>query len=198
MGLAYQIQWRPGIGDPSFMGWFTVAAYALAALTCLLAAAKAVQVSGLTVGSRKMWIMVVIMMGLLCINKQLDLQSLITEIGRVISRKQGWYNERRDFQIWFVIGLPVIAFLATLCLAFKYRPFWKTHLLLASGIVFLLTFIVVRAISFHHVDALLKCQIAGVKLNWFLELSGIALIWLAAIFDCLNPKDHSSKNREPE
>ena len=39
----------------------------------------------------------------------------------------------------------------------------------------------VRAISFHHVDLILKMTVSGVRMNWFLELGGIALVWIAAI-----------------
>ena len=35
-----QIYWRPRIGDASFMGWLTVAAYGLTAVLCLVAALK--------------------------------------------------------------------------------------------------------------------------------------------------------------
>ena len=47
--------------------------------------------------------------------------------------------------------------------------------------MFLLTFIVVRAISFHHFDLFLKARVGGLKMNWVLELGGIALVALAAL-----------------
>jgi hypothetical protein len=47
----------------------------------------------------------------------------------------------------------------------------------------LLTFIVVRAISFHHVDVFLKSGIAGLRMNWLLELGGISLVGGAAFLD---------------
>lgn len=188
MAVVYQIRWRPEIGDPSLMGWITVAAYALAAFTCYLAARRANRAPGLAAGSRGMWILVTMMMAFLCLNKQLDLQSLATDVGRVVAWKQGWYKERRDFQKWFVLGALVAAFLTTAFFIFRYRTFWKTHFLLASGIAFLTTFIIVRAISFHHVDVILKSQIGGVRMNWFLELTGIGLVWLAAIWDYRYPK----------
>jgi hypothetical protein len=53
--------------------------------------------------------------------------------------------------------------------------------LLVSGLFLLLTFIVVRAISFHHVDEFIKVRVAGVRMNWLLELSGILLVMLAAV-----------------
>ena len=51
---------------------------------------------------------------------------------------------------------------------------------LRSGVLFLVTFLVIRAVSFHHFDSFLKVKLAGVKMNWALELGGIFLIGLAA------------------
>ena len=186
--LIHQFRWRPEIGDPSLMGWLTVAAYGLAAFTAWLAARRAGRAPGLTRGSRGLWLLVAAMMTLLCLNKQLDLQSLFTDIGRVLSRNQGWYKDRREFQKWFVLGVLAVSFLTTVFVVFRYSGFWKKHVLLVSGMAFLLTFIVVRAISFHHFDVLLKTRLWGMKMNWFLELTGIALIWLAAFLDYRNPK----------
>ena len=188
MDLIQHIRWRPQIGDPSFMGWLTVAAYALAAFTAWLAARRAGRAPGLAGGSRGMWLLVTALMVFLCLNKQLDLQSLFTDIGRAISWKQGWYQQRREFQKWFVRGVLAASFCTTAFLVFRYRGFWRKHFLLSTGLAFLLSFIVIRAISFHHVDVLLKASVAGVKINWFLELTGIALIWLAALLDYCNPR----------
>jgi hypothetical protein len=55
--------------------------------------------------------------------------------------------------------------------------------MLVAGLFLLLTFIVVRAISFHHVDVFLKSGIAGLKMNWLLELGGISLVVGAAFLD---------------
>jgi hypothetical protein len=48
------------------------------------------------------------------------------------------------------------------------------------GLFFLLTFIIIRAASFHHFDAFLGSRLSSVRLNWVLELSGISMILLAA------------------
>jgi hypothetical protein len=184
----HQFRWRPEIGDPSLMGWLTVAAYALAAFTAWLAARRAGRAPGLAGGSRGLWLLVATLMTFLCLNKQLDLQSLFTDIGRVLSHNQGWYAKRREFQKWFVLAVLAGSFLTTCFLAIRYRGFWKQHFLLGTGLAFLLTFIVVRAISFHHVDVFLKHAVAGVRMNWFLELTGIGLVWLAALLDYRHPK----------
>ncbi len=175
------------------MGWVTVAAYAFAAFTAWLAARRAGHAPG---GSRGLWVLVAMLMVFLCINKQIDLQSLFTDVGRVFAKKQGWYEDRRQFQKWFVVGILAASFLVTTLVAFRYRAFWKRHFVLAAGLAFLLTFIVVRAVSFHHVDALLKSRVGGMKMNWILEITGIALVWVAALLDCRKPKRSSAAVRK--
>ena len=44
-----------------------------------------------------------------------------------------------------------------------------------------MTFIIIRAASFHQIDHLLGLSIVGFKVNWLLELGGIACIAIAAI-----------------
>lgn len=63
----------------------------------------------------------------------------------------------------------------------RFHGFWLRHKLLAAGLLFLGTFIVVRAISFHHFDSILKLSFLGMKVNWIMELGGISLIVSAAI-----------------
>jgi hypothetical protein len=182
------LRWRPTIGDPSLMGWLTVAAYGLAAIVAYFAARRAGRAPGLAMGSRTTWLLVSALMTFLCLNKQLDLQSLFTDIGRVFSHRQGWYEDRREFQKWFVIGVLALSCVTALVTIIVFHKFWRYHFLLACGLAFMLTFIVVRAISFHHVDAFLRSRVGGAKLNWVLELTGIALVMIAAFRDWRFPR----------
>ena len=172
MDLLLKIKWRPEIGDPGFMGWFTVFAYAAAALLAWRAG---------TVCRDRIWQGVALLLAALCVNKQFDLQSLFTAIGREISHQGGWYERRRDFQKVFVLAVVAGAGLFGSWFLWRFRGFLAGHKLLAAGLLFLLTFIVVRAISFHHFDLFLKSRILGLKMNWVLELGGIALVAVAAI-----------------
>jgi hypothetical protein len=45
-----------------------------------------------------------------------------------------------------------------------------------GGLVFLMAFILIRAASFHHIDAMLKADLAGVRMNWVLEIGGISMV----------------------
>ena len=53
------------------------------------------------------------------------------------------------------------------------------------GLFFLLTFVVIRAASFHHFDAMLGYEILGARMNWVLELTGIYLIVVAALSEII-------------
>jgi hypothetical protein len=176
-----QIRWRPQIGDPSFMGWVTVVAYGAAAVLCFIAAFREQAAdAGETRSRRRMWLGVAILMSFLCINKQLDLQSLLMDVGRVLATQEGWYAQRRAVQRWFVIAVAVAGALTFVIIAWKIRTILRERMLLLLGLSSLLTFIVIRAASFHHVDVLLGLHIVGLRINWILELGGIVLVALGA------------------
>jgi hypothetical protein len=178
MDILEEFRWRPTIGDPSLMGWLTVAAYGVAALLALWVWYRQ---------KNQLWLFVALGMTLLCLNKQLDLQSLFTDIGRVASHHLGFYEVRRDFQKWFVLGVVGGAGIFSAWFVFRHHAFWLRHKLLSSGLLFLMTFIVVRAISFHHFDMFLKSRFLGMKMNWTLELGGILLVGLAAGMELAKP-----------
>jgi hypothetical protein len=46
----------------------------------------------------------------------------------------------------------------------------------ALGMAFLLAFVTVRAMSFHHVDALLGTRVLQIRVNWMLEIGGIGIL----------------------
>ena len=170
--------WRPGIGDPTFMGWFTVFGYLLASFLCWRAAKTSLPRWKKTgnAGPVFFWILVSILLLLLGFNKQLDLQTWFTEFGRDIAREQGWYERRHFVQVIFlllfaVFGLVVIGLLIRLT-----RGFVRECRLALLGAVFLLCFVLMRAASFHHVDQILGMRLAGIKINWILELGGIFCI----------------------
>jgi hypothetical protein len=185
-----QIRWRPQIGDPSFMGWFTVAAYAAAAVLCFIAANRipATADARETRRQRRMWLGVGVLMAFLCINKQLDLQSLFTDVGRVLANREGWHDQRRTVQRWFVITVAAAGAMTFAIVAWKIRSILRESIVLLLGLCSLITFIVIRAASFHHVDVLLGSELLGIRVNWILELGGIALIALSAAQSACHPR----------
>lgn len=185
-----QLGWRPGIGDPSVMGWVTVAAYAAAAGLCFVAARRVRVDSQVPHGrrERRLWIGVAVFMALLCVNKQLDLQTLLTKIGRELAVRGGWYEHRRPVQFLFVLAIAAVAVAAFVWVVRKTRSILKERRLLLVGVCFMLSFIIIRASSFHHVAVILGAEIWGIRLNWLLELGGIAMIALSAAQSIRNPR----------
>ena len=167
-------RWSPGIGDPTIMGWLTVVLYALGAWECYRVVTTH---SGLLrPGESKLWWILVYGLLALGINKQLDLQSALTEIGRIFAAQQGWYERRHNVQILFIYGIAAIAALAVFALAFLARKAPPATFVALTGSVCLLSFVVIRASSFHHVDLFINSEIFGVRMNSIMEIGGISII----------------------
>ena len=125
-------QWSPQIGDPTIAGWATVVAYALCAVLSFMALLRVEDRR-----ERIFWGLVTLAMLTLGVNKQLDLQSVLTAAGRCLSQLQGWYEERRVFQRDFIIGLLMAAglfltFVLWLCVDTCGGTVWH-YLVLASS-----------------------------------------------------------------
>ncbi len=171
------MRWSPEIGDPTFMGWMTVAAYAVAAIICLGALTRRKPAGG-----HNFWAMLAFILILLMFNKQLDLQSALTAFGRCASQAGGWYEHRRAFQAAFIVTL---LFVGTASLLIMIAVLWRdiSKIWLAVlGIFFIMTFVAIRAVGFHHMDQLINSVVAGARVNWILELGGITMIILNAAF----------------
>lgn len=178
-----RLGWRPAIGDPSVIGWLTVAAYGAAAVLCALAARNAPAGGPGTPErrERRLWIWIAALMAFLCVNKQLDLQTLFTKIGRELAVRGGWYENRRIFQFLFVLAIAAVGVWGFGLIRRGTRRARRERKLLLYGVCFLIAFIVVRAASFHHVAVLLQTGVLGIRLNWVLELGGIGMIAVSAV-----------------
>lgn len=176
-------QWSPGIGDPTIVGWVTVVLYAVAAILCWRAAHECMKLQPAKTVlplETTLWRFLSIVLWLLCINKQLDLQTALTEFARMISHRDGWYAERRMFQELFIAGLALGgAFCACLLLFITWRMS-RSIKLAVIGLCVLGVFVVTRASSFHHIDMLLGSRVLGIRWNWILEIAGIGILALAA------------------
>jgi len=169
--------WAPGIGDPNFMGWFTVFAYLLCAILCWHVR-KLTKIVDLVDGDRELrfWTLMVLFISFLCVNKQLDLQTAMTEFFRLVFKHEGLYQSRRKFQLAF-IGALALCLPLSIWIAYRFGGhFPRSVKLTGMGVVILAVFILVRASSFHNVDIFLGADVAKFQVNWILELGGIAVI----------------------
>lgn len=182
-GVVEDGHWRVGIGDPTTTGWVTVAAYATGAILCGLAAAKAArrrEAGASTAQHALFWTVLAGLLILLGINKQLDLQTWFWLEGRQLAREEGWYASRQIVQIAFILllaagGAALVAFFWRLV-----RNAARQHLLALGGIVFVTTFVLIRAASFHHIDTMLGWHAVNLNINALLELPGILCVSASA------------------
>jgi hypothetical protein len=110
------------------------------------------------------------------VNKQLDLQTALTELGRILAVDEGWYAERHHVQKAFIIAVALTAAaLAAGALVMMRRTPLATHLSIV-GALGLVAFVVIRASSFHHVDVLIRSSWFGVKANWAIEMGCLLIV----------------------
>jgi hypothetical protein len=174
-------QWSPGLGDNHPMGWLTVATYLAAALAAIYAARSMPGVEPRTWRERVFWWIAAGIMLVLAVNKQLDLQSLLTMIARCHAQLSGWYEVRRIVQEAFIYLIAVGGMVALGLMAVLLRGILGRIWPALLGLGFVCVFVVIRAASFHQVDVLLGSYAVGLKLNWLLELPGPILVALVAL-----------------
>jgi hypothetical protein len=168
-------RWEAAIGDPTVVGWVTVGFYAVAALLALRCARRA----ALPLEFR-FWTVATLVLVLLGINKQLDLQTLIVQIGRDVAFQQGWYDRRREAQAVLIAALTIGGVAMAVLLYWFARRLPAPTRLATTALVLLTAFIVLRGVSFHHVDQIVGSNIEGIRYNWILELTPLTLFIVAA------------------
>jgi hypothetical protein len=174
--------WSFVIGDPSFMGWLTVVAYFFAAgLSYLVFRNSGDLFPQPTLRKQKaFWLVMAVTMFALGINKQLDLQSFMTAIGRYYAIRGGWYGHRQIIQGLFVKFIVLSSGCSVAFLVWYLRDTLKYNGLAICGVCLLAAFIAIRASSFHHVDIFINSTILSLRINWIIELSGILMVALSA------------------
>ena len=168
--------WTPGIGDPTAAGWITVFLYLCTSLSCWTVARRIWQEAR----ESQFWRTVAVSFLALGINKQLDLQTALTEIGRVLAHWQGWYEQRQLVQIAFIIFVAVTCVVAVMLLFLWVHHAPASTLLALFGTIMVIGYVLVRAASFHHIDRFIAGAIIGLRWNWLLEIGGIAVVLLAS------------------
>ncbi len=177
--------WQPTIGDPTPMGWYTVVSY----YACSLVAFAAAWINkNVERKSFFFWCGAGFLMILLGINKQFDIQSLFTEMGRQMARAQGWMDQRESVQFSFIMVFGISAVSAFLLFSIVMRDLFGRFRLAVSALFFLLGFIIVRAVSIHSFDMIIQFKYLGVKMNWLFELTGIYLIGAAGFKEFIQAK----------
>ncbi len=188
-------RWSLKVGDPTVAGWVITVAYLLAAGACLqtMRQMRRCGPEGQRPRGLVFWAALAGLLLALGINKQLDLQMLLADWGRKLARQQGWYAQRREFQRRFIPALGACGGIVLAWLAWRIRHArWPCWLALA-GALLQVTFILVRAVSLHHVDHMLGMRWLTIKMHAWLELAGIVLMGSAALAAWVSRADRDTK-----
>ena len=133
--------WSPKIGDPTIGGWVTVMLYLLAAGSCWISA-RELALEDIASNERRAWWAISALFLALGINKQLDLQSALTEAGRVLAHYQGWFEQRQLVQLAFIVLVAIICLIAAITLLLWTRSAPTPTRLALIGTTMVLGFVV--------------------------------------------------------
>ena len=161
--------------DRTTFAWIIVVFYFAGAGACFWAR------SGAESRERRFWLATAVLLVLLGLNKELDLQAVMTQHARAVVQYLGLFEQRRLMQGLFLLLLATAALIAVLVLAGWLRGASRPAKAAACGIVLLFAFVVMRAASFHHIDHWVTIDVAGLRSGWWLEIAGIAVIGLSAL-----------------
>jgi amino acid permease len=114
------------------------------------------------------------------VNKQLDLQSALTELGRILAADGGWYDSRHRVQRVFILAVGSAAVLTGAFLLYAMRGAPAGARISVLGACALLAFVAIRASSFHHVDLFIRSRWWGIRGNWLAEVGGLLVILAGA------------------
>jgi hypothetical protein len=172
--------WTPGIGDPTFVGWLTVVLYFATSISCWKLRYKTEPDGRRRSNEDLAWRFIAILFLALGINKQLDLQTALTEAGRVVAHLQGWYEQRRPIQLDFIglVAATCVTVAITLLIWMRRAPIPTWLALMGTILVF--GYVLIRAASFHHIDRFIGESILGLRWNQVIEISGISLVLIAS------------------
>ena len=173
------MKWSLGFGDPTIGGWAIVICYAFGSVLCMRASAAARVHSPPDEG--RFWTGLSCALAFLAINKQLDLQILLTDIGRFVASELKIFDWRRQVQGLFLVLLTASVGVGLSLWVWRLRTAHMAVKLALGGALLVAAFLLARAALFNHASLYLRAGWDPRVIGRFLvEFAGIALISGAA------------------
>lgn len=170
-------------GHLTALGWITFALYMVAAVLSFRGAIIARAHNSAAIG--RIWNWLGAILAVLGLNKQLDLQTLLIEFGRLVARREHLYEYRIElhalFFLGFIVGIIAVLVLLIVRLPVQIRCFGRQLPLAAIGCILVCVYIVIRAASIDHVDQMMRLDFERIPFLWLLEASGLTLIIVQAL-----------------
>ena len=176
------IYWWPGIGDPTWIGWITVVAYAVAIFLCVQTGRQSRQKIGENqIEPSAMWFACAVILFFFGVNKQLDLQTALIQFGGQMALNEGWYEHRRAVQFIFAMLLGAALVMALIIAVRRQRQFFQRHPLTLVGGIFLASFTFLRSAIFNHADEAVGINMGEGEWMAVFELLGIGCFIVASL-----------------
>lgn len=172
--------WAPGFGDRDLYGYVMTVVHLVAAGLAVTVAVRGPFLSNARRAERWLWVIGAAVLVALAINKQLDLQSMMVVAARCIARGQGWYENRRFYQTEVILGLLIAAAIVVPVLIFVLRKALVGNLAFVLSMSALVAFVLLRAISFHHLDVVFGTNVLSFRLHRVIEVTALTVVILVA------------------
>ena len=168
-------RWVGEIGDPGWSAWGIVALYLVAAALAVRAAATAPARD-----ERIFWLISAGLLVVFAANKQLDLQTILTSLGRCASKAEGWHDRRWIVQLAVAVLLGAGALAAVAIAVLHLRPLLARTGIAAAGLILVGAYVVGRTVIINHVDRMAGLNLSTLRLTWALEVPGALLVMAGA------------------
>lgn len=177
-------------GRLTMLGWAAFALYLATALLSFRAALVSSRSQRSVVRSQssveaRPWFWLGVILAALGLNKPLNLQTALIELGRHLAGRANLSAHRNELHLLFFLAslLAVVTLLAVVW--FRWRApvgrFGRDFPLAATGCAMIGVYIAIRAVVIAGIDHLLRLQLDPIPFLWLLEAGGLALIIIGAL-----------------
>ena len=166
--------------EPTIGRWLIQIIYILVSVSCWKTARKLALNHACALHEHRVWQAIATLFVALCINKQLSLETALTEYGRNLAFSEGWYKQRQVVQLACIMLVTLSGIIAGIILLMWARNGPQSTLFALMGTTFVVAYLMLRAISFHPVDQFISGRILGLHWNLILQMSGIGVVLMAS------------------
>jgi hypothetical protein len=158
--------------------------YGLAAAVCLLGwrLERRAVARGVNATWPALWLSLAAMLALLVLVRAAHLQYVFTDLGREEARESGLYEIRRLFQVALLGGLGAAWCVAVTVAAWRVPARRRCYLPAIVAAAAIIGFAGARAISLHHIDAVLyNHPLAGLRIVVLVEFALLATLAMTVL-----------------
>jgi hypothetical protein len=125
---------------------------------------------------RPFWWAIACLLLMLGLSRLANFEQIMTDFGRGIAIRYGWYNTRRALQSTGIFGILLGGGVLVTCILARFQRLRAPEVIGFLAVGCLLTLIGIRSVSLHSVDNILDLHILGAQVGWLLET--LILFWI--------------------